>query len=247
MRWLLTFENLKGIALYTQVLWNISLNDKREGEHELEIQIYDYNPTATPFAQIIALPQELNISKFQSEANNTKIYWSDDKTIEISSIVKAYPNPLPNPLIVHCKFYTEKFVSVYDDFTVLTLYYIVKDMKASSINILITLPKVWIVRYYIDKCLLKIISFLDLTKLFGKKGLENVIGAYRVTEASGAQVQRWEVLNSGPSPSLRFIIPEGAFKTNIDFSYVRALSPFWYLISLYVSYKILHWLASIIW
>jgi hypothetical protein len=237
--------------VYTQVQWNISLNDKndkREGAHELEIQIFDYDPSAKPFAQFIALPLELNISKFQSEANNTKIIWSDDKTIEISSIVKAYQNPLSNPpLIVHCKFYTEKFVSVYDDFTVLTLNYIVKDMKASSINILITLPKVWILRFYVDKYLLKILSFLDLSKLFSKKGLENVIGSYKVTEALGAQVQRWEVLDSGPSPILRFIIPEGAFKTNIDFSYVRALNPFWYLISIYVSYKLLHWLASIIW
>ena len=233
--------------MYTQVKWNISLNDKGEGGHELEIQIYDYDPTPKPFAQIISLPPELNISKFQSEANNTKIYWSDDKTIEISSIVKAFPIPLPNPIIVHCKFYTEKFVSVYDDFTVLSLYYIIKDMKASSINILITLPKIWILRFYVDKYLLKILSFLDLSKLFGKKGLENIIGSYKVTEALGAKVQRWEILDSGSSPTLRFIIPDGAFKTNIDFSYVRALNPFWYLISLYVSYKLLHWLASIIW
>lgn len=233
--------------MYTQVKWNISLNDNRGGEHELEIKIFDYNPSGKPFAQFIALPHELNVSKFQSEANNTKIYWADDKTIEISEIAKAYQNPLPNPLIVHCKFNTEKFVSCYDDFTVLTLYYIVKDMKASSINILIRLPKVWIIRFYVDKYLLKILSFLDLSKCFGKQSIEKVVGSYKITEALGAKVQRWEVLDSGPGPILKFIIPEGAFKTSIDFSYVRALNPFWYLISAYISYRILHWLSSIIW
>lgn len=232
--------------MYTQVHWNISLNDKRGAEHELEIEIFDYNPSV-PFAQLIALPLELNISQFQSEANNTRIYWSDDKTIQISEIAKAYPIPLPNPLIVRCKFDTEEFVSSYDEFTILPFYYIIKDLKASSIEIYIRLPRVCIFRFYLDKYLLKIISFLDLSKFSGKKNFENVVGSYKITEAFGAQVQRWEVFESGPSPILKFIIPAGAFKTSIDFSYVCALNFFWYLISGFISYKILHWLLSIIW
>lgn len=235
--------------MYTHVKWNISLNDQRGGEHELEIKIFDYDPSA-PFAQFISLPPDLtDLSNFQSEANNTTVYWADNKTIQISEIAKVYPNLLPNPLIVHCKFDTEEFASSYDDFTVLTICYIVKDMKASSINIFISLPTVWIIRFYFDKYLLKVLSFLflDLSKLIGKKSFENVVGSYKIAEALGAQVQRWEVLEAGPSPILKFIIPVGAFKTSIDFSYVRALNPLWYLISAFISYKILHWLFSIIW
>ena len=235
--------------MYTQVKWNISLNDTRGAEHELEIEIFDYDPSA-PFAQFIALPFEitkLNIPNFRSEANNTRISWTDNKSIQISEIARVYPYPSPNPLIVHCKFDIEEFTSTYGDFTILTIYYMVKDMKASSLDIIIRLPNIWIVRFYVDKFLLKILSWLHLNTLLGKENVGNIVGSYKITEALGSQVQRWEVLESGPSPILKFIIPEGASMTSIDFSYVRALNPFWYLISLFISYKILHWLFSIIW
>lgn len=229
--------------MYTQVKWNISLNDKREGAHELEIKIFEYDPSDKPFAQFIALPPELNIANFQSEANNTAIYWAGDKTIEISEIAKAYQNILPNHLTVHCQFDTEEITSNYDDFTVLTFYHIVSDLKASSIEILINMPKVSCLIFKIEYYLLKILSIPGLTKLFGIKNIQDIVGVYKIKEAKGAEVQRWEVSESGPKHTLKFKIPEGAVKSSINFSYIRAAKPIWYFIggiaSIYAVHRVL--------
>ncbi|AEB08763.1 hypothetical protein [Desulfobacca acetoxidans] len=234
--------------MYTQVQWNITLSDKRQGEHELKIKIFDYKSSDTTFDEIIALPPQLYISNFRSEANNSALLWAGDqtKTIEISQIAKCYQDPLPNPLIVHCKFDTEEFTSTYDDFAVVALYHNVQDLKSTSIDMFIALPEISVLRFYIDNILLKILSFLDVGKFCGRKGFEDVVGIYKITAASGAKVQRWEVLESGPRHILKFNISGGAFETSVDFSYVHALNPFWYLISAYVSYKVLHWLLSVI-
>lgn len=231
------------MAVYTQVKWSISLNDKREGTHELEIKIFECDPSNKPFAQFISLPLELNIDNFQSDANDTAIYWAGDKTIEISEIAKVYQNPLPNHLIVHCKFDTEEITSSYDDFTVLTFYHIVTDLKASSIEILIKLPTVSYLLFKVEYYLLKILSLTVLTKLFGIKNIQDIVGVYKIKEATGAEVQRWEVLESGPEHTLKFKIPQGAIKSSIDFSYIRAAKPIWYFIggiaSLYVVHRVL--------
>lgn len=230
--------------MYTQVQWNISLNDKRGGEHELEIKIFNYDPSA-PFAQFISLPPDLaDLSNFQSEANNTTIYWTDNKTIQISEIAKVYPNPLPNPLIVYCKFDTEDFLSSYDDLTVLNFYHIVKDFKASSIEFCIQLPMISRLIFYIEYYLLRILSITGLNKLFGIKNIQDIVGVYNIKEAKGgAEVQRWEVLESGPNHILKFKIPEGTVKSSIDFSYIRAAKPLWYFIggiaSLYAVHRVL--------
>jgi hypothetical protein len=242
--------------LKTQVSWKITLKSKRNAKHDVEIKILNHDqpvnteqPAKKSFQEIISFPSSLEISNFQSVVNSKNVAWADNLTIEVSEIAKKYDDPIPNPLVVHCNFDEEEVISDYGDFAVVSIFHDgIVDLKPSSIEIQILLPRLSFFRYYLDLILLKSFGYLGLLKFFG---IKDIVGVYNVKKAEGPDAQGWDVLNKGRDAVLKFKHPKGTGSLpvnfpNINFYYSRAAKPLFIFFSAGFSVIILHYLISLL-
>lgn len=189
------------MTLHTQILWEIILKPARTGKHKLEIKIFNYDSSDKPASKVISLPFKLDeIANFRSTANQQDLVWTDHLIIEVSQIAQAYESPLPNSIIAYCNFdYEEEQFLQYGDFYVLDVYYNCVDLKASSIEVNLTLLEVPILWFSIDWIILKIIELLHFLKFFKNR---QMAGVYNIKEAEGCQ--KPVVLKEGRDPILKF-------------------------------------------
>ncbi len=188
------------MTLHTQIVWEITLRADRKAKHNLKISIFDYENSDEPISKTISLSSTLNeISNFQSNANGKELVWAHNLTIEVSQIAQAYPSPPPNPIIAYCNFNEEAVFFQYGEFYVMDSAYNCVDLKASSIEVHLRLPKVAYYWFCIDWIIIQVVEILKFLEFFKDK---QMAGVYTIKEAEG--FPKAEVLKEGRAPVLKF-------------------------------------------
>lgn len=195
--------------MYSEVIWKIRLNSDREARHEIEIEIFDYEPQRIPPIIRFNFKTTSQISSFQSSVNGQNLSWKRKASLqegeskayfcEIAEIAKLYELP-QNSLKASITFDEQNAFLQYGDFSIVNFQYHCGDLKASTIVVDIHLPPISYFRHL----------FLKPVAWFYRKKAgsgPHKIGIYRIYEGSGGQTQKWDSIKGGHNPVLKFRNP----------------------------------------
>lgn len=200
----------------TKVFWIIKLNHDRKGNHEVHIKIFDYQSSGPiPPKIIICIDSLREVSNLQLTANTRIIGGRSYKGIheesnnydwEVSRIAQAYGATPPNPLEAFLTFTEKNAISRFGDVSTVSLHYNCRFPQDSSIEVHTYLPKVAFWRYCWG-CI--------IPSSRKKRG----VGLYEVKLGEGGKVEKWDDVEVGSTPILKFINPMRKSFPIISFSY----------------------------
>lgn len=210
-----------------RIEWNIFLDRYQRGNHNANINIFDYNNNLRQEFVVDKLRQifEPRLSISNNTVNLIKNIREDSIAYSwnLSDIVQVCPQPLPNPIIAQLSFYEENAFVEFGGVSTFNSFYNTQGLRASNLNVNVHLPDPGFISFRLDSILKSIL------KLVSKKGNSGQFeaGIYAVKLHPGGEIENIHTIINGRKPIITFNRPSRESKFPlIGFSFKKSVKDY---------------------